>query len=165
MSDSEHKLIDYLNYDGLKRLVENLMGFFATITHKHTKSDISDFPTKISEFDNDAEYVSAKQYSSIEIYENPTEIPIKSNVQIIYYASTACIVTIKIADKEYSHRLESGEEAEWLVWAQTTENAGSLIKQGQRMYFNAIGVPESFQIDVTTDTESANVAYIFILIK
>lgn len=114
--------------------------------------------------ENDAEYVSAKQYSSIEIYHNPTEIPIKSNVQIIYYASCGVTVTIKIGNKTYSHRLEDGKDCEWLIWAQTDENNGSLIKQGQRTYFSGVGIVESFQIECSEQTNE-NLAYIFILIK
>ena len=37
----------YLNPDGLKTVLENLKTIFSLVGHKHTKADISDFPSSL----------------------------------------------------------------------------------------------------------------------
>lgn len=46
----------YLSKEGLSYLISSLLSKFSKKGHLHTKAQIEDFPTKLSEFDNDLNF-------------------------------------------------------------------------------------------------------------
>lgn len=126
----------YVSLNKLSVFLDNLKKTFAKISHTHYKKDVVDFPTNISEFENDVGYVTNANLSTVTIYKQPTSIPAASGMQIICYGATAGTMDFQIGNKVYSKELASGSDCGWFLWVQTSSIDGSIVTKDGRQYMN-----------------------------
>ena len=93
----------YVSLSKLAVFLDNLKKTFANITHTHTKSEIVDMPVNISEFNNDAKYLTA---SNIPTVLNVEEWQFTYNDNSVTTKSVATITSI--ANEELVFELENG---------------------------------------------------------
>ena len=79
--------------------------------------------------------LSSANGSGITIYINPNKIPIKSGMQIIYYANSAGTMQLTMGNATYKKDVTGSNDVTWMLWLQTGDTDGSFIfPAGSRNY-------------------------------
>lgn len=100
----------YLNPDGLKTVLENLKTVFSLVGHKHTKADISDFPSSLPANGGNSDTVGG--------FTVKTNVPAGAKFTDTTYANKAAAS----GGKDVS-LVTTGEKA---IWNAKTSNTGTL---------------------------------------
>lgn len=164
-----------MDISGLQDVITHIKNIFAPLFHNHVKTDITDFPENLSDFENDTGYITSadvessineavNKYSSSTVYINPTTIPIKTGMQLIYYASCAGTISIKMGDETYTDALSDVYDCRWVLWYQTDEISGSFIQNNQRIYLITNSVIEEAEVSFEPSYETETSKYIVITI-